>query len=162
MRSGSLVLLIVGLAGCGLVPQAPPPPAPGVEAATAHLELVIDAGIARDFDRLCELASGTCEGELEGFEHLAPTERPSVVDVSVHQPTQLAGGAWGGGGVLFVLCGVDGEDQPYESDVLVFDAGERLLATASVFWIGTSVSFLGPGAAGAAVGEPDPGPARCP
>jgi hypothetical protein len=162
MRSGFLAPLIVALAGCGLVPEARPPPPPSVEAATAHLDLVIDAGIARDFDRLCELASGTCDTELQGFEHLAPTERPIIVDVSLHQPTELDGGAWSGGGVLFVLCGADGAGDPYESEVLVFDAGDSLRATAAVFWTGTGIGFLGPGDEGVSVGAPDPGAMRCP
>jgi hypothetical protein len=63
--------------------------------------------------------------------------------------------------VLFALCGLDAAGEPYESEVLVFDSGDRLLATAAVFWTGTSVGFSGDGGDGV-VGEPDPEPARCP
>jgi hypothetical protein len=154
MRYALLALL---LAGCGLLPERMPPPPPSIDAATAHLDRVIDAGIARDFERLCALATGTCEGELDGFEDLAPTTRPEIVDVSVHQPTETESGS-----VLFVLCGEDATGQPYESEVLVFDGGDGLLAAAAVFWIGTGITFAGgDGLVDVGVPEPLEKPDRC-
>jgi hypothetical protein len=152
------LLLTLLLTGCGLLPQRMPPPPPSVERATAHLDLVIAAGVAHDFERLCALATGTCDGELGGFEHLAPTERPDVAEVTVHEPTQS-----GSGGVLFVLCGEDAMGTPFESEVLVFDAGDQLLAAAAVFWKGTGIVFTGDDGFVdvGGVPEPDEGPARC-
>jgi hypothetical protein len=63
--------------------------------------------------------------------------------------------------VLIALRGLDAAREPYESEVLVFDSGERLLAAAAVFWTSTSVGFSGAGGDGV-VGEPHPEPARCP
>jgi len=152
-------LLALLLAGCGLLPVGAPPPAPSVDEASAHLDRVIDAGLARDWPLLCSLASGTCEGELQGAEHLAPDEPPRVADIVVREPTR-EGQGWLSGGVLFVLCGADGLGDPYESEVLVFDDGERLLATAAVYWKGTRVSFAPPGD-DFVVEEPAGGPSRC-
>ena len=163
MRIATAVLSAATLVGCGLLTHNdPPPPAPSVEEARALLDQVIDAGIARDFERLCAMATGTCEGELDGFEERAPTEPPRVVDVDVHEPIGN-GGSWTSGGVLFVLCGTDGLGDAYESEVLVFDdAGRQLLATAAVYWVGTRVGLAAPGEDGVTVGvEPDPEPSRC-
>jgi hypothetical protein len=157
------VMALVLLAGCGLLaPARTPNPPPSVADARALLDEVIDAGIARDFDRLCANATGTCESELEGAEDLAPTEPPVVVDVSIHEPVEQGGG-WTSGGVLFVLCGVDAAGDAYESEVLVFDDdGRRLLAAAAVYWRGTRIGFSSGGDGVHVGGEPTPGPSRCP
>jgi hypothetical protein len=163
MRTAAAVLIAATLAGCGvLTHNDPPPPAPAVENARVLLDEVIDAGIARDFERLCAMASGTCEGELEGAEDRAPTQPPRVVDVEVHEPIG-DGDSWTSGGVLFVLCGTDGLGDPYESEVLVFDGGAgSLLAAAAVYWKGTTVGITMPAEDGVTVGvEADPEPSRC-
>ncbi len=108
------------------------------------LDEIVDAGIARDFDRLCAHASGTCETELQHNEDAAPLEPPLIRADSIHEPRR-SGDAWSSGGVLFVLCGLDANGSAYDSEVYVFDAGEELLATAAVFWVGTQVSVAGPG-----------------
>ena len=161
MRTTAVGAILL-VAGCGiLAPRSTPIPAPSVADARVLLDAVIEAGIARDFERLCASASGTCEGELEGAEHLAPSEPPTVVDVSVHEPIERGDG-WTSGGVLFVLCGIDAAGDPYESEVLVFDDGERLLAGAAVYWRGTGIAFSD-GGGGVHIGvEPTPGPDRCP
>ena len=135
-------LLAVLLVVCGLIPPDAPPPAPPLDDATGVLDRVIDAALARDFDELCSLATETCERELEGVEHLAPNERPTIVETEVHEPRR-SGNGWSTGGVLFVLCGRDATGEPYESEVLVSDdAGRSLLATAAVFWIGAGIVGL--------------------
>lgn len=152
-------VLIVGIAGCGVVGAPTPAPPPTVADATVFLERLIDAGIARDFDRLCGMATGTCDGELQGHEQRAPLERPTVVDASVHQPI-VSGDGYTAGGVLFVLCGVDAAGDPYESEVLVSRDRDTLIATAAVYWVGTGVVFAAPDE-GVATGEATPGPGRC-
>jgi hypothetical protein len=64
------------------------------------------------------------------------------------------------GGVLFVLCGTDAMATPYESEVLVFDGGDRLLAAAAVYWIGTRIALAPSGQTGMAE-EPISGRSRC-
>ena len=163
MRTATAALIAATLAGCDvLTHNDPPPPAPSVDEARVLLDEVIDAGIAGDFERLCAMATGTCEGELEGFEDRAPTEPPEVVDVEVHEPIRN-GESWTSGGVLFVLCGTDGLGDAYESEVLVLnDGGRQLLATAAVYWVGTRIGFATAGEDGVNVGaEPDPEPSRC-
>jgi hypothetical protein len=130
--------------------------------ARAHLDRLIDAGIARDFDRLCELAgSGTCDSLLDGAEDLAPAARPRIVDVSVHQP-QRTGDGYTSGGVLFTLCGTDAAGSPFESEVLVSRTpDDSLFAISAVWWTGTGVTLLGPGAATVGV-EATEDEGRCP
>ena len=149
-----IALLCLGgaLAACAAA-TAPPPPA--IEDAEALLEEIVQAGLAREWERLCANASGTCESELRGNEDRAPTEAPRVVATEVITGSS-AGGVSSASGVLFVLCGVDGQGRPYESEVLVFDEGSRLLATAAVYWTGMRV---GVGRPPTTVGAE--GPARC-
>jgi len=149
------------LAGCGVAPApADPLPPPSVEDARVLLADVIDAGIDRDWERLCASASGTCEGELAAHaKERAPSQAPQVADIEVHHPIQ-DGDSWSSGGVLFVLCGLDGLGEPYESEVLVFNDGTKLLATAAVYWVGTSVGLAPPG--GGPISESIPGEPRCP
>jgi hypothetical protein len=147
------------LVACSVaMPSRDPLPPPPVEDARAVLDEIIDAGIARDWEGLCANASGTCEGELDGAEDRAPTTAPRVAAVEVQQQ-QGDAGASTSGGVLFVLCGTDGLGDPYESEVLVFDDGTRLLAGAAVFWLGTRVGFAPP--TGGVVTEPAIAGSRC-
>jgi hypothetical protein len=142
------------LAACAVEQPVQPAPPPDVEEATAFLGEVIAAGVDKDFERLCSMATGTCEGELEGFEHLAPDAPPRIGDVTVVPPAGQSVG-----GVLIVLCGADAAGDPDESQVLVFDDGAKLLAGAAVYWKGTSVSFAPSG--DATTGQPAEGPSRC-
>jgi hypothetical protein len=163
VRTAALIAILSALTGCGLLEPAGgrPVPAPPIAEARALLDDVVDAAIARDFDRMCSLASGTCESELDGVADRAPTTPPVVVGVSVHQPV-AAGGGWTAGGVLFVLCGRDGAGDPYESEVLVSDSGrDGLYATAAVFWTGAGIAFADPGGGAVVGGEPTPGLDRC-
>ncbi len=143
MRLGVLLSLAAVLAACGAIAPAAPPGPPTVGEARLLLDEIIDAAIARDFDRLCAHASGTCDDELQGNEDAAPLHPPLIRVDSIHEP-QRAGDAWSSGGVLFVLCGIDAKGSAYDSEVFVFDAGEELLATAAVFWTGTQVIVTGP------------------
>ena len=160
-RPAATVLVIGLLSACGLDNGPGPAPPPRVADATRFLDVIIEAGMARDWERLCANATGTCEGELEGVEDLAPRTRPTIAAAEVHQPV-VSGDARTSGGVLFVLCGRDAQGAPYESEVLVFDdAGRGLLAAAAVYWIGTEVSFPAP-REGVTVGtEPPAGAPRC-
>jgi len=152
------LLLALLLAGCSLGPAGPFAP-PSVDAARALLDEIVDAALDRDFDRLCANASGTCDVELQGVEDRAPTTPPDIVGVTVHEPMG-SGDSWTSGGVLFRLCGTDAFGKPYESEVLVFDDGTRLLATAAVFWTGTRVGVAAPGNSVTAGGPPSD-EARC-
>lgn len=158
MRAAVLTLL-VAITSCMPTATGPLPP-PSVDEARALLDEIVAAALDRDFTRLCANASGTCEEELERFEDLAPSRPPRIAAVTVHHPVGDEE-EWTSGGVLFVLCGTDAAGESYESEVLVFDAGDRLLATAAVFWIGTRVVMTAPGQP-VDVGGPSPAATRCP
>lgn len=149
--AGTCAILL--LAGCAPTSVAPPPAPPSVEDAQTLLREIIEAGIAKEWDRLCANATGTCESELEGNQERSPRGPSRVDGVEVHHGSS-SGGESNPGGVLFVLCGEDGLGEAYESEVFVFNDGDGLLATAAVYWVGTRVSVSLPpittGADGAA------------
>jgi hypothetical protein len=160
MRSTLPLAVLAIVAGCGLLPSITPPPG-SVEDARSHLDAIIESGIARDFDRMCDLA-GTpiCTDLLDGSEHLAPDAAPDVVDVSVHQPTPVGEG-FATGGVLFLLCGLDAAGDAFESEVLVSRAQSgEFHVVSSVWWRGSTVDLDGQDG-GAEVGGP-PREGRCP
>lgn len=161
MRLSLVLAALAGLsAGCGLIAPTPPPP-PSLEDAQSLLDDLVEAGIARDFARLCGLAaSDTCQDLLEGHEGLVPAAAPAIVQTDVYEP-EPAGNGFTGGGVLFVLCGTDAAGDPFESELLVSrNLDGTLFAIPAVWWTGTRVIV---GADSADVGgEPSPGPSRCP
>ncbi|HEX2765890.1 MAG TPA: hypothetical protein VHR55_04540 [Candidatus Limnocylindria bacterium] len=161
MRLTLVLAALTGLcAGCGLVAPTPPGP-PSLEVARWLLDDLVEAGIARDFARLCGLAaSDTCEHLLEGHEDLAPAAAPTIVQTDVYPP-ESAGNGFTGGGVLFVLCGTDAAGAPFESELLVSrNLDGTLFAVPAVWWTGTRVIV---GADPADVGgEPAPDQGRCP
>jgi len=162
MRLPAVLLAIAALvSACGILSAETPPQAPAIDEAEAFLDQLIEAGIARDFDRLCDLAgTAMCTDLLEGNEDLAPTERPDVTAVAVHEPLRTADG-FTSGGVHFVLCGQDAAGSPFESEVLVSqDHDGGLFAISSVWWTGTGVSFL-ESEGTVEVGEPSPAADRC-
>lgn len=160
MRPSFLCLALL-VAGCAMFRGAGDPlPPPQIEDARALLDEIIEAGLDRDWQRLCASASGTCEAELADVQDRAPVEPPVVIAASVHQPI-VRDESWTSGGVLFTLCGIDGLGDGYESEVLVFNGGTRLMATAAVYWTGTQVHIAAPGEAVTVGGEAE-AEQRCP
>lgn len=155
-RAVAFVVLALVLAGCGGASYTPPPP-PSEEAALGHLRAVVSIVMSGDLTTLCQLGSGTCQQTLLPADPGAvPRSEPTVIRTRVIVPSRLPDGTWIVGGRVLELCGRDGRDQPYQSEMLVFLDGDRLISTATVFWIGLRIAS-GPG-----VGGPPPPPAACP
>jgi hypothetical protein len=94
-----------------------------------------------DLTTLCEFGSGTCRQTLDGIDPATvPHAEPVVVGTRVIEPSQLPGGAWNVGGRILELCGRDGRNQPYSSEILVFGPDDHLISTGTVFWIGTKIA----------------------
>jgi len=54
---------------------------------------------------------------------------------------QKADGTWIVGGQVLEVCGVDGHNKPFYSELLVFYDGDRLISTNPLYWSGLRVSM---------------------
>lgn len=156
MRGGASFVLALVLAGCGSASYTPPPP-PSEEEAAEYLRTVVEIVTSGDLTTLCRLGSGTCQHTLQGVDPAAvPRSGPTVIGTRVIAPTRSADGTWIVGGRVLELCGRDGRNRPYYSEMLVFRDGDRLISTVPIYWLGIRI------ASGPDVGSPAPPPASCP
>jgi hypothetical protein len=122
------------LVGCSL--QSPIPTRDEAAAFVQHLYPLAETG---QFDALCAEGGGNCETVLEDAGRDAvPAERPQIVD-SFELPSRDTGDGTMVGGLVLVLCGVDGRDRPFRTEVLVFRDGTRLRAIEPVYWSGFKI-----------------------
>ena len=139
-RSPIMCLLILAMlptacmgAGSPYVPPTPPP-----ESAARNLvNQAVSLALNHDFDQLCALGTPNCKQVLSvtGTDTV-PSVAPEIVSVTTVPNKETSPGTWTSGGVLFMLCGLDGKAQPYHSQLLVFDSqrGSGLVAMEPVFW----------------------------
>ena len=104
------------------------PPAgtiPTVEEAHGFLDQVVELAQAGDFDGLCAIGDGNCMDHLEDAGRDAvPPDPPTVVRTGT-VPTTSSGDQTSLGGIVLVLCGIDGHGDHYDSEMLVFHDGTR-------------------------------------
>jgi hypothetical protein len=131
--------LVLAVAAC----MSGGPPAgtiPSVEEARRHLDEVVRLARAGDFDGMCALGDANCERSLDmAGRDAVPPDAPKVV-ASGMIPTTSSNGQQSFGGIVFVLCGVDGRGQPYDSEMLVFNDGNGLRAINPVYWGPTRIA----------------------
>ncbi|HEX7473943.1 MAG TPA: hypothetical protein VF323_12740 [Candidatus Limnocylindrales bacterium] len=107
----------------------------------AHLQSVIAAVRSGDRASLCRLGSGTCPHDIQAADPAAwPRTDPTVIGTRVDEATRNADGSWTAGGRVLELCGTDGLDRPYYSEMLVFADGDRLISIGTIYWIGTRIA----------------------
>ena len=135
------VVLALLTAAC-VVPAATPLPPPTELEARDHLAKVVQMVLGNAIENVCELGSGTCPVELRNADLAAiPAGAPVVLGTETIQPSLRQDGAWDLGGLLLKLCGRDGRDEPYYSEMLVFrEAGNRLVAINALYWLGSRVA----------------------
>ena len=106
-----------------------------------HLAQLVAIVATGDLSSICDLGSGTCTDELRASDpSLRPDLPPDVVGIAMLQPARRADGLWDAGGTLLTLCGVDGHDAPYRSELLVFrDATGRLISINTLYWLGAGI-----------------------
>ena len=156
MRRHALVLVALLVAACGQ-PRFSPPTPPSEDAAAGLLHSVVDIVKSGDLDRLCSVGAGTCPKTLRDSDPRAvPQSEPVVVGTRVVPSSANADGTWNVGGRVLELCGRDGLNRPYYSEMLVFEQDGRLIATQPVYWTGIRI------AVGSTVGGPAPTPPPCP
>ena len=150
---GALVLAVavVAIVGAQFAPRAlnaafVPPPPPSDAAARATLDRAVAYARAYDFDGLCGLSDGNCSFLLQqAGRDAVPPDPPTVYGERVLQPTQLANGAWDGGGRVLQVCGIDGRGNPYRSEVLAFTTGSTITLINPVYWSGVSIQSIAGG-----------------
>ena len=133
-----MMLLMGVLMGCGLSPDAAPPPDTiTVEDAQALLHEAVDYAQAGDVEALCGMGGSVsiCERALEdaGGLDAVPQSAPTVVDSHIFPAVENSTG-----GRVLVLEGQDGLGRPYRTDFLVFyiGDGEELAVFMPVYWSG--------------------------
>jgi hypothetical protein len=137
-RRAVALLLVLAVAACSL---AGPPAGtiPSVEDARRHLDEIVRLARAGDFEGICALGDGNCERILEMTgRHAVPPDPPKVVGTRM-VPTTSSDGQQSFGGIVLILCGIDGRGEPYDSEMLVFHDGNGLRAINAVYWSRTRV-----------------------
>jgi hypothetical protein len=137
----ALLVAVAGLvAGC----SAGSPPAgtiPTAEEARGLLDQLVSRARARDFEGLCALGDGNCEQSLEEAGRDAiPPRPPTIVGTSIIPTSTTAEGQRSFGGVVLVLCGIDGHGEHYDSEMLVFHGGNGLRAINPIYWGRTRIA----------------------
>ena len=127
------LILVLAVAACT---QAGPPAGtiPSVDEARRHLDEIVRLAQAGDFEGMCALGDLNCQDSLEmAGRDAVPGDPPRVVATRT-VPTTNSSGQQSLGGVVLVLCGVDGRGKPYDSEMLVFHDGNELRAINPVYW----------------------------
>ena len=133
------LVLVLAVAACA---SAGPPAGtiPSVEDAQRHLDEIVRLARARDFEALCALGDGNCENSLEfAGRDAVPPDPPKIIGTRTI-PTTSSNGQQSLGGIVFVLCGIDGRGEPYDSEMLVFNDGDGLLAINPIYWSRTRIA----------------------
>jgi hypothetical protein len=139
IRAAVILALIAAISGCGSPAWTPPAP-PSEAAARSYLQRLVAAVATRDPAAICALGTPTCAKTLDLSDPaLLPTGHPRVVATRTIEPSRRPDGIWDVGGRVLALCGLDGRQQPYSSELLVFASGTSLVSTNPVFWQGTTV-----------------------
>jgi hypothetical protein len=130
-RIGVLVGVVAAIiVGCARIANTAPP-IPTAEAALAYFDEVVDLVERGGVHSICTLGSGTCAHDLRNADLTAvPGTLPSVVGTRVVAPD----GIWLVGGRVLEVCGVDGHNRPFYSELLVFYEGDRLVSTNPLYW----------------------------
>jgi hypothetical protein len=133
-------ILALVLAGCGS-PSSTPLQPPSEAAAAGYLRTVVGIVLSGDLTTLCERGSGTCQQTLQGIDPATvPHTEPVVTGTRVIAPSPGPDGAWSVGGRVLELCGRDGRNQAYSSEMLVFGPEDQLISTGTVFWLGIMIA----------------------
>lgn len=139
-RSGGLVGAVIAvLIACA--PSANTPREPTEQAALAYFAQVVDLVERGDVLSICTLGSGTCAHDLRNADLTAvPKTLPKVIGTRLLASTKEADGSWNVGGQVLEVCGIDGHNRPFYSELLVFYDGDRLISTNPLYWSGMRVA----------------------
>jgi hypothetical protein len=137
---GSIGAIVAVLIACAPTANTPPRE-PTREAAIAYFGRVVDLVERGDVLAICTLGSGTCAHDIRNADLTAvPRTLPTVIGTRLLASTQEAGGTWNIGGQVLEVCGIDGHNRPFYSELLVFYDGDRLISTNPLYWSGSRVA----------------------
>jgi hypothetical protein len=139
---GLALLAIVSACGIAIGPRRSPVPPPTLAEALAYLDSVKVVVRTGDLSHLCDaFGGGNCARALRGADPAAvPTSDPIVIGTGIIPPATYANGTWSDGGRVLRLCGRDGLDRPYYSEMLVFNDGQRTISIEPTYWIGMRIA----------------------
>lgn len=151
-----LIVLALVLIGCA-TPVATGVTLPSDEEARSFLATAVGLARSGSWEELCALGGGNCEETLnDAGRDAVPADGPIVLATWLVTSTPAGDGRVNQGGRILEVCGIDGRDRPYRTQMLVFREAEKLIAIEPIYWSGMTV------ASGSVVG-PKPTPAAvCP
>ena len=115
-------------------------PIPTRSEAIAFVKQLYPLAEGGQFGALCAEGGGNCETVLaDAGEDAVPSVRPNIADM-FGLPTPDTGDGTLLGGVVVVVCGVDGRDRSFRTQMLVFRDGNTLRAIEPIYWSGMGVA----------------------
>lgn len=143
-RSGALLGVIVAVLTACAPTANTAPSAPTREAALLYFDQLVALVERGDVQSICTLGSGTCAHDLRNADLTSvPRTLPKVIGTRLLGSTQRADGTWNVGGQVLEVCGIDGQNKPFYSELLVFYDGDRLISTNPLYWSGLRVATSG-------------------
>jgi hypothetical protein len=143
MRARASLLIVVAiLSGCGaFVPDPTPDAIPTEDEAIAFLNELTALALTGDLVAMCALAGSMCESFVDerGGPAAVPDEPPVLAGTRVI-PGTSSGDSGTVGGMLLVLCGTDGLQRPYRTEMLVSRFMGETFAINGVYWSSSSLA----------------------
>jgi len=135
VRRVTLLVLASVLAGACTFGDPPTGSIPTLEEAHGMLDRLVGLARAGSFDELCTVSGdGNCERVLEAAGADAVPPRPPTVVATRVVPSVADGEQLTLGGVVLVLCGIDGLGNHYDSEMLVVHGDTGLRAINPIYW----------------------------
>ena len=98
---------------------------------------------AATFSRFARWALGRAPTISENADLTSvPRTLPKVIGTRIIASTQKADGTWIVGGQVLEVCGVDGHNEPFYSELLVFYDGDRLISTNPSLLVGPARVYV--------------------
>jgi hypothetical protein len=131
------------VSACGLlVPDPTPDPLPTRDEAIAFMNELVALAQAGDLNAMCQHAGGgNCDEQVEvaGGPVAIPADPPLVAGSRVI-PGTSSGDSGTVGGMLLVLCGTDGQQRPYRTEMLISRFRGQVYAINAVYWSGSKLA----------------------
>jgi len=134
--AGTLTVATVLVLACGGSASGPPT----LAEAQGYLNQLVAAARGGDFAALCPSQDLTCTDQLDAAGRDAVPPDPPTILGSRTIESSNADGQQTIGGIALTVCGLDGRQRPYRSEVLVFRSGSGLAALNPVYWDNVSVA----------------------
>jgi len=140
--AASLVIVVAMLSGCGaFLPDPTPYPLPTRGEAIAFKDALVSLAQDGDLVGMCALAGSLCESFVdESGGPAAVPDEPPVLAGTRAIPGTSSGDSSTIGGMLLVLCGTDGLQRPYRTEMLVSRFRGEMFAINGVYWSGSSLA----------------------